>query len=163
MKSVEVILNDITEKFQSLLGTYDLMSLSLDKFEELISLCNKELDTIEANIKFIINLLRELLRKRQEKFKLIKIDQTKLENIKERLLYLRQFRHSHQNLMTGIESVLPQEEQLDLISKLNEAYNKHIISINPVDISHQGKLIWSMNEHAYLEVFHNLNSLLTKR
>ena len=66
MKSVEVILNDITEKFQSLLGTYDLMSLSLDKFEELISLCNKELDTIEANIKFIINLLRELLRKRQE-------------------------------------------------------------------------------------------------
>ena len=43
MKSVEVILNDITEKFQSLLGTYDLMSLSLDKFEELISLCNKEL------------------------------------------------------------------------------------------------------------------------
>lgn len=163
MKSVEVILNDITEKFQSLLGTYDLMSLSLDKFEELISLCNKELDTIEVNIKFIINLLRELLRKRQEKFKLIKIDQTKLENIKERLLYLRQFRHNHQDLMTGIESVLPQEEQLDLISKLNEAYNKHIISINPVDISHQGKLIWSMNEHAYLEVFHNLNSLLTKK
>ncbi|RCK58006.1 Dynein heavy chain, cytoplasmic [Candida viswanathii] len=163
VKSVEVILNDIVLKFQELLGTHDVMSLSQDQFEQLYDLCQKELAMIEANIKYVINLLRELLRKRQEKFKIITIDQSKFEQIRERLDHLKQFRINHQHLLSSIESVLPLDEKLDSISRLNEAYNKHIITINSVDVTHQGKLIWSMNEQAYLHVFHELNTLVIKR
>lgn len=163
VKSVEVILNDITSKFQELLGTHDVMSLSQQKFEQLYDLCQKELGIIEANIKYVINLLRELLRKRQEKFKIITIDQSKFEQIRERLDHLKLFRINHQNLLSSIDNILPIDEKLDSLTRLRDAYNKHIIPINAVDITHQGKLVWSMNEQAYLQVFHELNTLVIKR
>ncbi|EMG45477.1 ro-1 Dynein heavy chain [Candida maltosa Xu316] len=163
VKSVEILLNDVINKFQNLLGGHDLMSLSSEKFDQLYDLCLKELVMIESNVKYVINLLRELLRKRQEKFKIIKIDQNKFESIKERLQHLKEFRSNHSNIMLIVESVLSGSEQLDSINRLNDAYNKYILPINAVDISHQGKLIWSMNEQKYQKIFHEVNTLAIKK
>ncbi|KAG7660522.1 DYN1 [[Candida] subhashii] len=163
-ETIEVILNDIVRKFQELLATCSIMSLPLAKFNQLVDTCSQKLcDIIEQNIKYLVNLLRELLRKRQEKFKIVKVDQTNFDQLRARLSHLQQFRFNHSNLLDVIENVSSPETKIDSINRLNEAYNQYIVPINVVDISHQGTLIWSMNEEAYLAVSNELNSSIIKR
>ncbi|EGW31386.1 cytoplasmic dynein heavy chain [Spathaspora passalidarum NRRL Y-27907] len=164
VETIEVILNDIISKFQGLLTKKSIMSLSFSKFSQLYdSHINKLFDIIENNIKYMINLLRELLRRRQEKFKIIKINQTRFDQIKSRLEHLYQFRLNHLDLLQSIENVLSNSDKIEASMKLSDAYNKEIISINSVDISYQGSLVWKMREESYLEVFNQLNTLIVKR
>ncbi|RLV89834.1 Dynein heavy chain cytoplasmic [Spathaspora sp. JA1] len=163
VETIEVILNDIVNKFQDLLAKKSIMSLSFRNFSQLYETCKSLFDTIENNIQDTINILRELLRRRQEKFKIIKIDQVKFDQIRARLEHLEQFRLNHVNLLTSIDNILSNNDKQDASLRLQDAYNKDIMSINVVDISYQGTLVWNMREEAYLEVFNQLNSLIITR
>jgi AAA domain (dynein-related subfamily)./Dynein heavy chain, N-terminal region 2./Dynein heavy chain, N-terminal region 1./Dynein heavy chain. len=154
---IEIILNDITNKLKTILTNLSMMSLPLSKFQDIYSnVILKIFTMIEQNIKYMVNLIRELLRKRQEKFIIIKIDQTNYNNLRERCAYIKDFRLNHHDLLLVLEHFIT----FDSIesNKLRDAYNKYIIPINVFDLSMQGNLIWSMNEESYLSVFKQSNA-----
>ncbi|ODV77051.1 uncharacterized protein CANTADRAFT_86169 [Suhomyces tanzawaensis NRRL Y-17324] len=157
---IEVGLNDITDKFKSILSTHSLMSLGLSKFLEIYeNQVLKIFELVDQNIKFMINLIRELLRKRLEKFIIIKINQIAYNELKDRLKALKDFRLNHQDLITIVEKFLKNDGFTES-NKLVEAYNKYILPVNVLDMSKQGQRIWTMNEKSYMSIYNQLNSVI---
>ncbi|CAH2350425.1 dynein heavy chain, cytoplasmic [[Candida] railenensis] len=148
---VEVILKDITKKFIDLVSSQYVMSLPFEKFLKFYDdHISSIFQVIDMNVKSIINLIRELLRKRQEKFIIIRINQDCLLEWKDRLEYLKNFRMGHNNLVKTCETL---DESDD---KLIESYNQYIIPINACDMSAGGVNVWKSNENLYLKVYEDL-------
>lgn len=148
---VEVILKDITKKFIDLVSSQYVMSLP---FEEFLKFYDDNISSIfqviDINVKSIINLIRELLRKRQEKFIVIRINQDCLMEWKDRLEYLKNFRTGHNNLVKTCEILNESDD------KLVESYNQYIIPINACDMSAGGVNVWKSNENLYFKVYEDL-------
>lgn len=155
---IEVLLDDIVSKFKLILTSLSIMSLPIENFLDILESINKIFSLIDQNIKFMVNLIRELLRKRSEKFIIIKINQIGYTNLKERLVHLRTFRLSHESLLTILENFL--DNSLSESTILVDAYNKFIIPLNVLDLSNQGKLIWGANEKSYMGVYKQLNLVI---
>ncbi|KAK6455692.1 dynein heavy chain, cytosolic [Scheffersomyces xylosifermentans] len=159
IETIDVIVQDITRKLSKLLSTYGLMSLPISEFTDLYkNEISKLFSLIDQNLKFMVNLLREILRKRQEKFIMIKIDQESYTKLKERMEHLHVFRYKHDDLLLVLDHILAGDQSK--VNRLIEAYNKYIINVNALDISVQGTLIWNINEREYLSVFQDLNSIV---
>lgn len=156
---IELVLNDLTKNFYKILSNYSLMTIDFNQF---IKIYNNSIlkifNLIDSNIKFMINLIRELLRKRQEKFIIVKINQDSFNELRDKIQYLMNFRLKHENLLTTLSNLLP--SNIDFSNKIIDTYNKVIIPINPLDLSNHGKLIWNQNENTYLECFNNLENLI---
>lgn len=154
----EAILLDISRKFTEILSNLFLMSLPLEKF---VSLYEKSIlkvfQNIDMNVKSMVNLIRELLRKRQEKFIAIRIDQTDILQLKDRLNYILKFRTRHNGLLLTVDNIINKEE---VSQRLIDAYNQYIVSINIVDLSKTGNNIWSLNESLYQAAFDEVKSLV---
>lgn len=156
---IEVILNDISNKLALILIDYNLMTIPLQEFLSIYNdLILKIFNIIDNNIKFIINLFRELLRKRQEKFFIIKITQLQFDNLKNRTKIWYDFRLKHNDLLIMLNTFL--EDSTEFSHKLTNAYNNYIIPCNLLDLSLQSFKVWSNNENLYLSIYQNLESLI---
>ncbi|KAK6461715.1 hypothetical protein DFJ63DRAFT_288581 [Scheffersomyces coipomensis] len=160
IKYIELVLNDIVKKLNLIVLEMNLTSIDFNRFINLFETKILTIfDVIDKNLKFLINLIRELLRKRQEKFMIIQFDKTSFNKLIQSIESFKTFRINHQNLL-NLLSIIQQEQAIDssfhLHSQLIESYNTFILSSNPFDLSKQGEIIWSMNSKNYLEVYNNL-------
>lgn len=153
---IEVVLNDITTKFIDIVSSsVYLMSLPMDQFLDYYNQnLNGIFEAIDMDIKSMINLIRELLRKRQEKFMIIKINQDNLNSWKSSLENLKDFRLGHTNLIKTCEILGKSDE------KLIEAYNQYIIPINVCDMTTGGINVWKSNESLYMNVFEDVKKVV---
>lgn len=159
IKLIELLVNEIVQHLVVLLSSLNLMALPLTKF---ISEYNDSLlhliDTIEANVKFMVNIIRELMRRRQEKFMIVKINQTSLTALREHLDHLYRLKLKHEELITILARIHEDDTMTDVLSV---AYSKHIVASNSFDFSKQGASIWEGNQNQYLEVHSDILSSIT--
>lgn len=158
---IDVILNyDIVNKLSFVLTSFLLMSLSLEWFIEYqIDPVSKIISSTENHLKSMVNILRELVRKRADKFVSIKINTDKFSEFKERLENIKEFRFKHESMLSVANAVLnnPAYSQ-----KLVDAYNRYITSINVLDLTRQGTFMWLNNKEMYMQAFQELESTLLK-
>ncbi|KAK6201119.1 dynein heavy chain, cytosolic [Scheffersomyces amazonensis] len=148
---IELILNDITHKLMTIIIEINVLSIELSKYLDTYTQTNSIISVIDHNLKYLINLIRELLRKRQDKFMMIKLESISYTMFKERFESLKAFRLNHSNLLSLLSVIQPH-----LQTQLVDTYSRYIIPAKPFDLSKQGQLIWSINEKNYLTIYHDL-------
>lgn len=146
---IEMLLKEIVSKLASILTSLSLMTIPLRKmksiFEEDI---NPFLSLVENNVKYMVNVIRELMRKRQEKFMIIKIDQTALNALSDRLNHIIKLRQDQETLSLVLKFL----EDGELLSEeLQLSFRNRISLIDPFDFSRQAQSLWDTNEGLYLE------------
>lgn len=155
---VELTLDEISNNLIHLFKSAKLAALSLNDFEELYE---KQLTnifkTLDISIKSMTNILRELMRKRQEKFMVIKINNEKINRIQDRLEHLRELIEKHHSLEEVISRSFVSEE---LSNQLTHAFLKHVIAADCFDFSNEGHLIWVASETCYLRVHADVLQIL---
>ncbi|KAM9890322.1 hypothetical protein OXX79_011512, partial [Metschnikowia pulcherrima] len=162
---IELLIEAIAQKLANLLMSIDLVSIIHSEFVTITSESLPRIfSTIDDNIKFMVNLIRELMRKRQEKFMPVKIESPLLTLIKERFEHVQSLRHRHEELsraLTCLEGSEPHKQQLAL------AYTKEIVTSNPFDFSRQGISVWSVNQQLYSQAFtkvsQNLSAMMNRK
>lgn len=163
IETIEVVLNDIVARFSQLLATYSIMSLPFDAFLDLYDKqIVKVFNTIDNNIKFKINLIREILRKRQEKFIIIKINQDSFNSLRERIDHLKSFRSKHDELLATVNNLLG-SNSVAFSEELIDAYGKYILPVNVLDFSQHALLVWTNNQKSYLSVYSKLESAIINK
>ncbi|CAH6719016.1 dynein heavy chain, cytoplasmic [[Candida] jaroonii] len=155
---IELFLKDVEAKFNDLLSNMELLTLRLDDFITLneTSIANI-FNTIDLNVKYMINLIRELTRKRHEKFILVRIDQEPINKLKSKIDSLKDFRLKHENLLFVIRNFL---RDFDQESKLLEEYNR-LSSLNPFDNSKHGQVMWTSSEIFYNTIHNDIQNSIT--
>lgn len=154
----EVVLNDVLEKMLAIILAHQIMSLSIVDFTNLYDIVIMHIfNLIDQNIKFMINLIRELSRKRQEKFIAVKINTELFEELKKQMVFLKNIRMKYADIMNISNQILPTIEY----EKLKDAYEKYIIPTDFFDFSKKNSLR-TINYDLYLTVFQNLESKITR-
>lgn len=161
MDYIDVILNyDIVNKLSFVLTSFLLMSLSMEWFIEYqMDPITKIISQTEFQLKSMINILRELVRKRADKFVSIKINTQKFDEFKDRLETIKLFRFKHESMISIANTVLNNPAYFQ---KLLDAYNRYITSINVLDLTRQGTFMWLNNKELYMQAFQELESHLLK-
>jgi dynein heavy chain 1 len=132
---VEAISSDLEKKLTPML--LNIMSLNFGEFMEQTEQLYAVLETWDRQVKEFINLARELLRKRDEKFLFVKIN-SKTTLIKERLDDSVEFRNAHREFADALKN-------LDALQKdLDYAYD----AVKDVDILDSEKT-WSSAKRSY--------------
>ncbi|OBA23629.1 hypothetical protein METBIDRAFT_30066 [Metschnikowia bicuspidata var. bicuspidata NRRL YB-4993] len=148
---VELVLDQIAQRLSQLLGSMDLVGMMYSKFSEI---CADQLpqlfQTIDSNAKFMVNIIRELMRKRQEKFMVIKLDLSLLSSIRERVEDLKSLRMGHEDLLHALTCLEGADSQ---IPNITLAYGKQIASSSPFDFSKQGISLWETTQQLYMDAF----------
>lgn len=148
---IEMLLKEIVLSLGTILASLNLMNITLKKLQTLFA---EEIDpflsTIENNVKFMVNVIRELMRKRQEKFMIIKINQQPLTLLKERLEQMLHFRQLHHSLLLVLSYF---QENEALSEELRQAYAKRLSPLHPFDFSILGQSMWDSDQNAYLEEY----------
>lgn len=156
----ELVLKEVLDKFCHLLSGKQLLTMD---FEEFLNLQQDQipeaLNTIDLNVKYMINLIRELLRKRQEKFFIVRINEDYLDKIKHRLSSLLLFRRQHENMVFIIRNFLLDSDQEP---KLTEEYNRLAV-LNAFDFSKHGSYNWSSTERLYNHVYKTIQSMIVNK
>ncbi|CCG82670.1 Dynein heavy chain [Taphrina deformans PYCC 5710] len=159
----EAITKDIEYQVMNHLKGQKMMQLPYIKFEDLIAEANMVFSAYDNKVKDFITTSRDVLRKRSEKFLVIKVHaaHTKLQ---ERLVYLHKFRGAHEQLSKTIKDILSTQSlvlnsdttfaeqiaKVDATKHIAEAY--HLLNeVDVLDVSDQGTQLWSEAEKSYDE------------
>lgn len=94
---VEAISRDLNDQLLRVLSSLRLMYLDYEPFERAMKSANNVFQAWDESIKEFTNVARDVTRKRSEKFIPIKISAAHAK-LQSRVLYLRQFRKSHDQL-----------------------------------------------------------------
>ncbi|EGV61784.1 hypothetical protein CANTEDRAFT_131278 [Yamadazyma tenuis ATCC 10573] len=156
----ELILKDLLAKFAHLINSLNLMNL---EFEEFLRIYEGDisniLSTIDLNLKYMVNLIRELLRKRQEKFFIVRVNQEMFDQFKHRLEFLKTFRVKHENILFVIRNFL---QDFDQEPKLMDDYNRLSV-LNLLDFSKHGVFLWSSSERHYNNTYSQIQESITSQ
>lgn len=156
----ELIVKDIVNKSSELFSNLNLLTLELTEFKRLYDLVvHTVFDTVDINIKYMINLIRELLRKRHEKFIIVRINQESVDQLKQRWDALQEFRQMHETILYIMRNFLQDVEQE---SKLTTEYNRLSV-LNPFDFSKHGLFNWSSTEKLYTAAYSNVQGLISSK
>lgn len=146
---IELLLKEIIDHFSVILASLELMTIPLRKLTVLYLDDIKPLiSNIENNVKFMVNVIRELMRKRQDKFMIVKINQQTLTQLAERLDHILKLRLDHDNLLVILSYF---QESENLADQLQMIYSKRMTILAPFDFSKPALSIWDSNEDAYVE------------
>lgn len=118
----EAVCRDINTRAQQILETRKLMALPYTEFDALQSQTSVLYETLDSCIQEMILLIRELLRKRSARFRVVKI--TYPQSLKERLAELAQLRSQHEELCnstTKLSAILGMNPKL-LLKDTSSAY-----------------------------------------
>ncbi|CAK9439094.1 uncharacterized protein LODBEIA_P33180 [Lodderomyces beijingensis] len=152
-EAIELLLKEIIDKFRVLASATSVMSIPLHVLSRTVHEYQKILSNIEDNLKFLSNILRELARKSKDKHKLVSLKQRNLDHLRNLLDNLLTFRNRHEALLSYLKITFSKDESSSNASKLTEAYNKHILSLNPVNPAREAEILWTVNERTYMETF----------
>lgn len=148
---IELLLKEIVQHLVLVLTSLNLLALPLDRFTTLYNgSILHVLTTIDTNIKFMVNVIRELMRRRQEKFMVIKIDQLLLTALRDRLSHLANLKLKHEEILLTLSHI---HEDEALGDDLATSFSKHIVALTPFDDSKQGISLWDNNEQIYLQAY----------
>lgn len=143
---VEAISADVDQTLKSIFSKIDLMGLSRSEFNEFIEEINSCFDLFDQNTKEFTGVARELLRKRSEKFILVKVN-SKLVALQERVEFVASFRHKHGE---WLDTVIKLQNNELLISDLDHAYSA-VRNSDIFDMTVEGRLKWESCENLYNE------------
>lgn len=153
------IVSEIVENLSHIFASLNLFFLPNDEFEATINLQILPLLTkIESNIKFMENIIRELIRKRLESFFTAKIKQDGLLSIREKISSIVTLRDSYDQIQKTFKLLCDTSSYLD---DLTIAYAKHCASSPIFDLSREGISSWRMDQNAYSQVRSRLERHLT--
>lgn len=161
----ELALSDISVLLASMLSSLSIMAMPQQVFETTVnSNLRRVFQNIDGFIKSMTNILREFMRKGLVKFMVIKIEQSCINLIEQRVDDLVNLKFQHHTLVQGLLHCAADET---LTNQLHDAYNKHIIAAEYFDLSKDGLLIWAAQEDSYLgihnRILQNLASSLNNR
>lgn len=146
---IELLIKEIVSSLTHILAEMNLMIIPFASF---VDICEKQiihvLDTIDSNVKFMVNIIRELMRKRQEKFMIVKIDQQILSELRDRIDHLLSLRGKHQDLLHALMYL---DENGNLMEEITASYSKHVAINNLFDFSKPGASVLQVNEQLYYE------------
>lgn len=151
---MDQIVDEIASYFAQLCLSLDLFFLPKRKFdlclntELLPSLLN-----IEGNLKFMENIFREQIRKRQETFFVAKIRLNPLVDLKTRLLQIKDVRQSYDQLQSMLCYF---GESSSISDELTNAYCKYCAAAPAFVFSKEGKSKWTLDQRLYQQSQHNL-------
>lgn len=168
---VSAISADLDAQLHILLSGRRLMHLEYKDFEALINVADGIFKTWDDNLKDFQNVAREVTRKRGEKFIPIKVT-PRHQKTQERLVYIKGFRHSHEQLQRTISNVLgpnsfeamgaltsgrdgavAADEAIGDVDAADEVAQAYAIlrDVDVLDVSPEGTEIWIAAENAYNE------------
>lgn len=158
------IANEIVTKILHTLRDKDILELDITPFDDLIQQVRSTLNVLDESIKSIVELLRELSRKRDERFSAIKVDQSSSSVFKERLTRLSSLHHQHEELLQAFYIAYKESDNIHL---LRQAWNHLKSDADPFDITKKGSIFWESNEKIYMESYrsalHDLQTLYSAR
>lgn len=157
----EAITKDIETQIYALLRGRKLMHLNFQMFSELVHETHKVFSSYDNKIRDFVTTARDVLRKRSEKFLVVKVSAAHT-SLQERLAYLRQFRHGHEQLSSTIVSILGTDPRflvantamvdksgdLNAVQEIHAAYNM-IRDIDVLDVTPEGTETWVNAEQEY--------------
>ncbi|BEJ00458.1 hypothetical protein CcaverHIS631_0503150 [Cutaneotrichosporon cavernicola] len=151
---VEAISSDFNDQLLRVLGTQRLMYMDYAKFDEIMNVTAEVFSTWDENMKDFTNVAREVSRKRAEKFISIKINPAH-NKLQERIVYLRAFRRSHEQLrvmtssartFSGLGNDVPFD--IDMEEEVRLSYDS-VKNVDVLDVTPEGSEIWYAAEIAY--------------
>lgn len=165
---VEAISGDLDEQVHSLLHGRTIMHLDYKEFSSLMRAANAVWRTWDDNLKEFMNVARDVIRRRNEKFIPIKVASRHTQT-QERLKYINTFRINHEQLQktiinvfgpkttqgaagSGTEGAIIVEEMgdMDAVEEVQQAYAA-LKGVDVLDVSSEGTQTWAQEEAAYGE------------
>ncbi|TPX36351.1 hypothetical protein SmJEL517_g01576 [Synchytrium microbalum] len=159
---VEAISRDLNDAIYKVLSLHRLMYMDYEDFERETRGCDDIFKAWDEQFKEFTNVAREVTRKRSEKFIPIKINAAHVK-LQERVLFIRGFRKSHEQLYTTIQRVMRPGKQvnqsttndtdfvnLDVLEDVRLAYET-VKNIDVLDVSTDGTQLWVVAENSYNE------------
>lgn len=146
----ELLLRESTQNLALLLPDVLEMSEPLAKFTSVARSVRSLLDSLDENTKNMINLVRESMRRRQEKFVIVKINLSSLDRIRGRVEELVDLKTRHEHLLSIIA---PLENDSN---HFRNSFSKYILVCNPFDFSKPGLVVWKDNVNAYSQAYARL-------
>lgn len=163
---VEAISGDLDKRIHTLMSGRALMQMPYRDFEKVMAITNGIWQTWDDNVKEFTNVVREITRRRNERFIPIKINALHIRT-QDRLKYMWTFRTNHEQLHLTIRNVLSPEAgqdqaddskagffeemgDVDAIQEISEAYSL-LRDVDVLDVSEEGTLAWDRAETLYNE------------
>ena len=166
---VSTISGDLDNQLLSLLHGRTLMHLDFRDFQALMDTVEMIWATWDDHVKIFINIARESVKRKNEKFIPIKIN-IRHTKTQERITYLKTFRINHEQLQRTIINVLGPKAQTksalgdgassaayleemgdaDAVEEVSQAYAS-LKDVNVLDTSPEGTEIWVQAELTYTE------------
>ena len=161
---VEQISKDLDARVHALISGRALMQMPYRDFERILSTTAGIWQAWDENVKEFTNVVREITRRRNERFIPIKISAHHIRT-QDRLKYILTFRTNHEQLHLTIRNVLSPEEgqdededvkarffeemgDVDAIEEVAEAYAA-LRDVDVMDVSEEGTLAWDRAETLY--------------
>ncbi|KAK6094055.1 dynein heavy chain [Batrachochytrium dendrobatidis] len=173
LKLIEAISKDLNTQMLKTLSSSSIMMIPWEEFDFCIRKTDQVFRIWEEQLKEFINVARELVRKRSEKFLVLKINSAHVP-LQERLSFVHIFRRQHEDLCSTILKVIKSEsasikqsslaptsasaqrtKDLDLEASgaqedVVSAFDT-IRSVNVLDLSPEGTQSWVAAENIYTE------------
>lgn len=147
---MDQIVIEIVEHLTRILAAEDLFFLPANEFDQRLNrVITPLVARIEGNIRFMENIFRELVRKRQESFFVAKINQTALTLLKDRLQIVKETRLSYEQLQEALTCF---KETTIAGNELAAAYSKRCAAAPVFEFSKEGASAWALDQRAYLQV-----------
>ncbi|TPX53424.1 hypothetical protein SeMB42_g00788 [Synchytrium endobioticum] len=165
---VEAISRDLYDSLYRVLNLHRLMFIDYEDFEKETRGCDEVFRTWDEQFKEFGNVAREVSRKRSEKFLPIKINAAHAK-LQERIVYIRGFRKSHEQLHTTILRVMRPGGtkqagsyhanavtkdvdfvNIEVLEDVKLAYEA-VKNVDVLDVSSDGTENWMVVEHVYNE------------
>ncbi|KAL2416799.1 Dynein heavy chain, cytoplasmic [Exophiala dermatitidis] len=168
LKLVEGISEDMNEQIHNLLRGRSIMSLTYDDFSELMKSVDLIWETWDDQIKSFTAVAREITRRKNTDFVPVKVVPRHAKT-QERLRYIAQFRHNHEQLQKTIVTVLGNKDgtngtssdkggaaiveelgDVDAVEEVSAAYEV-VRHVDVLDVSTKGTDVWIQAEKEYTE------------
>ena len=161
IQTIEVTLKDVANLLASLISSFSLMSIHYTEFVDVIKTKIMRLfDVVDNCLNDCTNLLRELLRKRQEKFFIVRINHDCVDKLKKYIESYWSLRSKHNDLLQIMTHLFPESNEP---RKLMKAYEEYIIPCNIVELNSQNKHVNKSNVGFYMSVYVELEKITSSR
>lgn len=161
IRTIEVTLKDVANMLASLISSFSLMSIAYSEFIDVIKTkITRLFDVVDSCLNDSTNLLRELLRKRQEKFFIIRINRDCLDKLKKYIESYWLLRSKHNDLLEIMTNLFPDSTEP---RKLMKAYEKYIIPCNIIELSSHSTHVSKNNVGVYMSVYVELEKITSSR
>ncbi|CAN3358695.1 dynein heavy chain, cytoplasmic [Diutina catenulata] len=146
---LELLVVDVVTKMSSAVSAMSLMALPYEDFIATVRTIDEQVVAeVDRSIKYSINVLREVVRKRSEKYVPLRVETNTWEHLKRCLSAMQSFRSNHHRLVAVVEAIEGDS------GKLLEAYRRFAVSADPLGPS------WPIAENQYAQCARQVQSMV---